>query len=148
MDLKDIQNYKYKLSHVFHYHFFSVAKAFWAKYKEENMYNTITIAGIKQLEPSKFMFVRRIECRGKIEYERIVYDRTQPKIIADLFLKDEKTKLNDIAERCIYSWNSLKNSVDYNLIIVKDVWSKFLRTKVADWGIGRMEDVLKKTVPA
>ena len=94
------------------------------------------------------MLVRRIECRGKIEYERIVYDRTQPKIIADLFLKDEKTKLNDIAERCIYSWNSLKNSVDYNLIIVKDVWSKFLRTKVADWGIGRMEDVLKKTVPA
>ena len=146
MDSEDIKSYKYKIYHAFNYHFQNVAKAFWSKYKEGNAYNTITIADIKQLDENRFVFVRRMEGRGKVEYEKIVYDRMQPKIIADLYLKNDKTKMRDICERCIYTWNSLKNNVDYNLIVVKETWSKFLRVKLSEWGVGRMEQLLKSSV--
>eukprot|EP00826_Nyctotherus_ovalis_P063806 TRINITY_DN9358_c0_g1_i5.p2 TRINITY_DN9358_c0_g1~~TRINITY_DN9358_c0_g1_i5.p2 ORF type:complete len:149 (+),score=58.05 TRINITY_DN9358_c0_g1_i5:118-564(+) len=143
MDIEDIKNFKYKVSHVFNYHFQKVAEALWSKYKNGNAYSTITIADIKQIDENKFVFVRRMDRRGEVAYEKIVYNRRQPKIVADLYVNNDKTKARDVCERCVYTYDSLKGSVNYNLIVIKEMWTKFIRVKLSEWGIGQMERLLK-----
>ena len=143
MNYQDIPKYSYKLNTLFHYNFITVATAFWSKYKKTNKYAAIGLADIKQLDKDKFVFVRRIDGRGKIEYERIVYDRKQSQILADLFVKEKESR--SISERCIYRWDSVNNAVNYDLFVIKETWPKFIRSAMAKWGIKRMESALRNT---
>ena len=144
MEEEGVSKYAYKLDHVFKHSFINVAKAFWCKYKEPNSYNAITIADIFQDGDNKFTFVRRMDGGdGKVEYEKITYEREQLKIVADLFMHDSETKERKFAERCVYGWDAVKGSVDYSLIVIREKWCRFFRTKGFDWGTSRMEDILK-----
>jgi len=146
MEGEGVGKYAYKVDHVFKYKFFDVATAFWCKYKEANSYNTITIADIKQEDDNKFTFVRRMDGGdGKVEYEKITYEREQLKIVADLFMYDNSLKKRALSERCVYGWDSMKGACDYSLIVIKEKWCRFIRTKGFQWGISKMEDLLKKT---
>ena len=142
MSKKGENKFLYQLQHVFKNRFIDVAIAFWCKYKEKNSYNTITIADVKQVGDNKFSFVRRMDGDGKIEYEIIRYERQKQKIVADLFLSEDKKR--NLAERCEYLHNSVKGGVEYRLSVFKENWCKFIRTRAFNWGIGKMEDTLQK----
>eukprot|EP00826_Nyctotherus_ovalis_P010905 TRINITY_DN12847_c0_g3_i1.p1 TRINITY_DN12847_c0_g3~~TRINITY_DN12847_c0_g3_i1.p1 ORF type:complete len:146 (-),score=33.39 TRINITY_DN12847_c0_g3_i1:53-490(-) len=142
MNLKDDTVYSYKLDRTFNYGFNVVATAYWSKYKKINKYASITIAEIQQLDKDRFVFVRRMDGRGKTAYERIVYDRRQPQILSDLFTSEEEGR--SISERSTYSWDSANEAVNYTLFVVKEKLPRFIRSTIARWGMHRMERTLQK----
>ncbi len=139
-------NFAYQLTHAFKYPFVCVATAFWCKYKQDNSYNLVTIAGIKQVNDNKFVFIRRMD-DGKelVEYEHIKYERQKQKIVADHFV-NEKSK-QTLSERCVYVYNAIQNDVEYHLLVFKENWNRYIRKMAFNWGVGVLDDLLKKVTP-
>ncbi len=138
--------YAYELNHAFKYPFESVATAFWCKYKEENSYSLVTISGIRQVSDNKFVFVRRMDNgKGKIEYEHIKYERRKRKIVADHFVNEESRSA--LSERCVYIYNSMRNEVEYRLLVFRENWNRYIRKLAFNWGVGVLNDTLKKITP-
>ncbi len=140
----------YKLIHKFKSKFVYVGLAFWSKYLEQHMYDTITLVDVQQLSADEFMFVRRHESgSGQIEYERIYINRKTHYIEADA---NAKLKGADrLAERCIYKGHPILNEVDYQVLIFAQLWPRPARQALFHWGTSRMNNLiesLKKEFPA